>query len=345
MSEEKFPKITANLLGFNSKRHLEPALKSVLAQDYPSLEVVFIDNGSTDGSEEFVRSNFPEVKVRQTGRNLGFSGGHNFGIRESRAEFVWTLTPDLKLSSDFLSQLFRRISLDEKIAGVQGKLLRPTPDERGKYTIDSTGIFLNSWRRPRDRGQNEKDNGQYNSAGEVWGVNGAAPLYRKAALLDIAIDGEIMDEDLFMYWDDIDLSWRLRARGWKLWYEPKAWGFHGREAGASPGGYKKVFALIKHRRGKIPLYAKKFSLQNNILVLLKNDSGWPFWLGLPKILFRQALIFGYTLIIEPKVLGVLPKMLKRVPVMLKKRKFIAKTRRVPVALVANWFKEEVDIRG
>lgn len=336
MQEQNYPKISASLVGYNSRDHLYDCLQGVLSQDYPNLDVVFIDNNSQDGSEEFVRQKFPQVRVVQTGRNTGYAGGHNIGIEETDGDFIWILTPDLRLKPDFLNNLYQAIVGDDKIAGVQGKLLHPIKDKGGENIIDSTGIFLNTSRRPFDRGQNEVDEGQYDEAGEVFGVNGAAPLYKRKALLDVAINGKILDEDIFMYWDDIDLAWRLRAKGWKLWYEPKALGFHGRAAGASPGGYKRIVSLVKHRK-KLSLIAKKMSLKNNILVIAKNDMGWPFWKNLPIILLRQILIFGYSILIEPKTLSAIPKLIKQLPNAFKKRRIIAKTRKTSPRNVVKWF--------
>ncbi|OGE86077.1 MAG: hypothetical protein A3J48_03905 [Candidatus Doudnabacteria bacterium RIFCSPHIGHO2_02_FULL_46_11] len=330
------PKISVNLVCWNHLPHLKNCLDNVLKQDYPNFELIFIDNNSSDGSEEFVRQNFPQVKVLQTGRNTGYAGGHNIGISKSDGEFVMLLTPDIEMPVNFLSELIKPLLQDEKIAGAQGKQVR-REERAGKKLIDSTGIFLNTSRRPFDRGQNELDSGQYDRAGEVFGCNGAAVLYRRSALEDIALDGEILDEDIFAYWDDVDLAWRLRAYGWKLWYEAPAVLIHGRAAGASPGGYKKIFSLIKHRRSTISLFAKKLSLKNNILVLVKNDQGWPFWSRLPLIAVRQILILGYSLLIEPKTFAVLPMMFKQLPKAFRKRQFIKKHRRVSPKEVAQWF--------
>src|SRR3989344_7147364 len=120
------PKISVNVLGWNSRSLLEPCFNSVLAQDYPNFELVFIDNASGDGSEDFVRKNFPNVRVIQTGKNLGFAGGHNVGIRETDGELILILNPDVVLRPAYLRLAIEPMLQDEKIAGVQGKLLRPS---------------------------------------------------------------------------------------------------------------------------------------------------------------------------------------------------------------------------
>ena len=336
MSENTLPKISASLVCYNGRALIGRCLASVLAQDYPNLAVVVIDNNSSDGSADYIRKNFPSVRLVEAGRNAGYSGGHNLGLRSTDSDFIWLLTQDLQVSPDYLRRVYERIILDDRIAGAQGKLLRFDPDDRSVYTIDSVGICLNNSRRPHALGQNEKDFGQYAQAAEVWGLDGAAPLYRRAALQDAAINGEVLDEDIFMYWDDIDISWRLRARGWKLWYEPAAVAWHGRSAGASPGGYRKVFSLIRHRRRRLSLFAKKMSFKNNLLVLIKNDMGAPFWRALPLILARLTAMLVYTILIEPKVLSVLPALFKQIPAALGKRRYVARHRRGWPQKTAGW---------
>src|SRR3989338_7108923 len=240
------PKISVNVLGYNSREKLNECFVAVLAQDYENFEVLFIDNNSADGSEEYVRHNWPNIKIIQTGKNLGYSGGHNVGIKSTDADFVVFLNPDVKLSKNYLSCAVEPMLADDKVAGVQGKLLRPSGELQPSNIlknvgglIDSAGIVIGRTRRARDRGQWEHDNGQYETAQQVFAINGACPVYRKSALLDIAIDGEILDEDFFAYWDDVDLGWRLRHRGWKLFYQPKAVVIHERGSGSSKSGYKK----------------------------------------------------------------------------------------------------------
>lgn len=315
-------KINANILGYNSKEHLKKCIDSLLSQDYPNLEITFIDNASSDGSEKYVRENYPTLKIIQTGFNSFYAGGHNIGIKNTDGEFVSFLNPDVVLSSNFYSELVKPIIADPKIAGAQGKLLRPEMEGEEKI-IDSAGILLNKSRRPFDRGQNEEDRGQYDTSFLLLAINGAAPLYRRSALVDSAINGEILDEDLAMYWDDIDLGWRLNLFGYKLYYEPKAIGFHERAAGASKNGYKKPIELMKHRK-TISTFAQRMSFKNNILTFIKNDSGPIFWKYLPSIIFRQLIIFVYILFFDPKILSIIPTLFKQIPRAYKKRKIILK---------------------
>jgi GT2 family glycosyltransferase len=139
--------------------------------------------------------------------------------------------------------------------------------------IDTTGVVIARSGRGRDRGQHEIDQGQYDNQTDIIAVSGAAAMYRKSALEEVKYkrdDGrtEYFDEDFFMYWEDIDLSWRMINAGWKIKYNPKALAYHGRTAASSPKGYKRVWAFIQHHR-KIPSQILKWNYKNHIFMFIK----------------------------------------------------------------------------
>ncbi|HEX3095603.1 MAG TPA: glycosyltransferase family 2 protein [Patescibacteria group bacterium] len=321
MEEQKLPKLCVNILGFNEKHHLHNALTSVQEQDYPNLEVTYIDNASTDGSEDYVRANFPHIKVIQTHENRHYGPAHNKGLAGTQSELVSFLNSDLKLKPNYFSELVKAILKDEKIAGAQGKMLRPEPNAQGKYIFDGTGLTINRMRVVKDRGQLQVDDGQYDTPEEVFAICGAAPVYRRAALEDIAIDGEVMDEDITAFFDDSDMGWRLRHQGWKIWYQPTAVLYHERGVGQSPSGYKNLFALAKFRKS-FSVRTKQLSWKNKIYIVLKNDFGKTLRRDWPYILMREIATFGFILIFETSTLKILPTVFKQLPNIFRKRKII-----------------------
>lgn len=316
-----FPKVSVNILGFNEKSELVEAISSVLKQDYPNFEVTYIDNASADGSEAFVREKFPNINVLQTGENRHYGPGHNFGLRNTESELVWFLNSDLKIEPNYLSECVKAILQDDKIAGCAGKMLRPEKNSEGKYIIDGCGLTINRTRVVRDRGQWEIDNGQYNSPQEVFAICGAGPVYRRKALDDIAINGEIMDEDITAFFDDSDMGWRLRHQGWKIWYQPTAVLYHNRGAGQSQGGYKDLFGFIKFRKG-ISLKTKQYSWKNHIYIVIKNDFGKTLRRDWVRFLLREIAMLGYILLFEIKTLKILPTVFIQLPRIFRKRKII-----------------------
>lgn len=320
LNSQHWPKVSVNILGFNARPELNSALSSILKQDYPNFEVLYIDNASTDGSEEYVRQNFPTVKVLQTGFNFHYGPAHNKGVAATNGELVCFLNTDLELAPNYLTEAVKALLKDYKIAGVQGKTLRPRVDNQ-PVIIDGTGLTINRARLVRDRGQNEEDKGQYDTPEEVFAICGSNPVYRRSALLDVAIDGEIIDEDIRAFFDDTDLGWRLRHLGWKLWYQPTAISYHRRGFGQSPTGYKKLFQFIKFRK-KISILTKQLSWKNKFYIVIKNDFGKPFWRDLPVFLWREFLHLGFVVLFEIRTLTVLPLMFKQIPRILHKRKII-----------------------
>lgn len=321
-------------MGFNEKHHLKAAFEEILKQDYLNFDVTYIDNASTDGSEDYVRQNFPNVRVIQTGENRHYGPAHNKGIASTDGEFVCILNADLKLAPNYLSIAIRPLLENPQIAGVQGKLLRPEPVD-GKYILDGTGLVITRSRKIRDRGQLEADNGQYDAAGEVFALNGSSPVYRRSALKDVAFEGEIIDEDMTAFYDDSDLGWRIRHRGWNLWYEPKALVYHERGYGQSPSGYKNIIALIKFR-SRFSLRSRRLAWRNRIFLILKNDYGAPFWKAFPFILVQQIAELGFVVLFETKTLGIVPKMLSQLLRIFRKRAFIKKTAKVKPEFVNTW---------
>ncbi|MEK9181156.1 MAG: glycosyltransferase family 2 protein [Patescibacteria group bacterium] len=354
------PKISINLLGWNHKEELAPTIEAVLRQTFLDFELIFTDNASSDGSADFVAEHYPQVKVVGNQKNLGYAGGHNKFFASAVSEFVMVLNPDVRLEPNFLEEALKPFA-DPRVAAVTGKLLRPPLrfpllDKEGikGEVLDTTGLIVNRARRGRDRGQWEEDRGQYDGQNEVFGSNGAAPIFRLAALEKVKIpfsafsspragddarragEGEYYDEDFFAYWEDLDLSWRLKLAGFNCGFAPRAVAYHGRAAGQSRGGYLKIMDFIKHHR-KLPPNIKKWNWRNHLFCVIKNDFGWPFWRDLPFILARELAMFMFILIFETRTLSVIPEFLRLLPKMLIKRRYIQKYKQVSSKEVLSWF--------
>ena len=158
-----------------------------------------------------------------------------------------------------------------------------------RLTLDSAGIVLPAHRRPRDRGSEQHDRGQYDRGEYVFGASGAAMMLRSAALADLALEGEVFDEDFFLYHEDTDLSWRAHVLGWRVYYEPLARAVHAR-------GWK------KDQRFRVPPAVRRHSFKNYYLQLIKNESAAGFLLRLPVLLAWEVLRLGHAAIRDPQIL-------------------------------------------
>ena len=330
--------VSVNIVNYNTKKYLKSCLDSVLNQSYKDFEVLFIDNASTDGSVEFIKQNYPDIKVIVNKKNLGYAKAHNQGIKRSKGEYILCLNPDVILDKDYIKNALAVFETKNKVGAVTGKLLMwDLTKNKETDIIDSAGFRIFRSHRVIDRGQGDKDLGQYNREEEIFGVSGAAPIYSRKVLEDIETAGtgsyKYFDEDFFSYKEDIDLSWRLRLRGWKCFYTPKALAWHARRAKGVMSDLEVARAREK-KSEKINYYSYK----NHLTLLLKNETlsnlvryfPWIFWYELKK--------FGYILVFEPKTLGALFKFFVQFPLTLRKRKAIMERKVVKAEEIKKWIK-------
>ncbi len=341
------PKISINLLSWNNDpAEVKRSIDSFLAQDFNDFEFVFSDNGSENGLYEFVRrtyANQPKVRVVQNGSNLGFARGHNKFFRETQSEFLMTLNPDVIAGKGFLENILKAFG-DPGVGAATGKMLKPEKAAAGANILDGTGIIVFKSRRARERGQWQEDIGQFDSETGIFGVSGTAAVYRKSALESIRLKykykgaefDEYIDEDFFAYWDDLDLSWRLRLAGWSCKFVPEAIVWHPRKAGSSKGGYRDFAAFVRHHK-KISPQVRKWNWQNHLFAIIKNDFGAGFWKDFPRIFMRETAMLGYILLFEPGTLKTIPEFLKLLPKMRFKRKAIQKNKKITSAEIERWF--------
>ena len=194
------PSISIIIVNWNHGQYLRSCLDSLLAQEYKNFEICVVDNGSQDGSPQWIANDYPELNCWNFPNNRGFSKAFNWGVNHTKGELVLSLNPDVFVREDFLQELVDAMCEDNGVGIVSPKLLR---DDDPKI-LDSTGLFIDRFRRPYDRGQGETDAGQYDNALKIFGACGAAALYRRTMLADIAIEGEYFDEDFFSYYEDAD---------------------------------------------------------------------------------------------------------------------------------------------
>jgi hypothetical protein len=180
-------------------------------------------------------------------------------------------------------------------------------------------------RRAVSRAQGEQDGLVHAAPGPVWGADGPAPVYRSVALVDARTPSssggwEVLDEDFFMYKEDVDLAWRLRNLGWIAWYQPSALAWHARGAGGS--GAKGLLEIARAGQS-IPRWVKDISWRNQRLMQLKNERTAEFIRDLPWIVGRELLSMGYLVTTAPSRLSSLGPLLASMQAMARKRRFIA----------------------
>jgi GT2 family glycosyltransferase len=311
------------VVNWNHGRFLKGCLDALMAQDHV-LDVMVVDNGSTDGSPGWVADHYPAVRLLTFSDNQGFSRAFNCGVRCANAPFLLSLNPDVTVKPGFISEMVRAAERGGRIGMIAPKLLRAD----NPTILDSTGLFIDRRRRPYDRGQGETDEGQYDTQIDVFGACGAAALYRRTMLEDLAPDGEYFDEGFFAYYEDADLSWRAQSRGWHCVYAPRAVATHARGWGDT---MRKKGRAAKDNRGP------RLALRNRYLMTLKNDASGHFVADLPRVLAAELPRLFYAALTMPEILLGVLDLASAWSKMLPKRRYVRGRRTVDDAIVRRWF--------
>lgn len=222
MSEASGPPVATVVVVTWQGAHLLPAcLESLRRQTVPH-SVVVVDNGSTDGTAELLAARFPEVVVVQTGANLGFAGGAQAGLEAARTPYVALLNNDAVAEPGWLAALVAALDAHPRAAAVTSRMVLQGTEPP---LLNNTGVVLLDTDYGADRDLRAGAEAR-TEPDTVFGFSGGAALLRRDAVL--AVDG--FPRRFFLYYEDTDLSWRLRLAGWDIRYEPRAVVHHAHSA-------------------------------------------------------------------------------------------------------------------
>jgi len=318
--------VSVTLVTYNSSRFIQRCLESVLEQKYPRLEIIVVDNASTDGTVEVLDQFREACRIHLNPQNTGFAAAQNQAIALSSGEWVLTLNPDMLLLPDFIQALVDAGRLDQKIGTACGKLLtiRATFDLPEQQLLDSTGIYFTPTMRHLDRGSQQVDNGHYQNFEYVFGATAAAALYRREMIDDISIHGEFFDPDFFVYREDADVAWRAQLLGWRCIYTPLARGYH-------------VRSVLPGNRRALPPEINMHSVKNRFLMRIKNMTPDLYRRNWLSITGRDLVVIGACLVREQSSLKAFSYLFRNWRRALAKRREIMKLVRVKDDYIASWF--------
>lgn len=322
--------LTISLVTYNGRRWLPGCLDSVAAlnrSDATAIELIVLDNASTDGTLELLRERLrgdSQARLIESAVNLGFAAAHNRVINEARGAFVLLLNQDVELDAAFAENALAAFGDRPDVAAVQGRIRRLAADGSRLKVLDTTGLSMGRDRRFVSRSQGLPDSAAVAVPGPVFGADGPAPVYRRAALLDARLPRtgggwEVLDEDFFMYKEDVDLAWRLHLLGWQAWYEPTALAWHARGAGGPAAAG--MLAIARSNR-TIPRWIKAISWRNQRLMQVKNERVGSYLRDLPWILRRELLSLGFMLVADPRRLVAIPRTARALPTAMRKRRYL-----------------------
>ena len=216
MPKESSAKVSIIVVNWNGKRFLQDCLSSLSSQTYINREIILVDNNSADSSLEFVKIEFPEVKVVVLDENRGYAGGNLAALRVARGEFIALVNNDTRADQRWLENLIRPIIENPAVGICASKLIFSE-----KREIDSAGNGITTAAVGFNRGLG-KGVALFKTPELVFSACGAAALYRRRMLDQVGF----LDKDFFLYDEDTDLSFRAQLAGWKCAYVPKAIVYH-----------------------------------------------------------------------------------------------------------------------
>lgn len=294
---------------WNGKQFLQPCLDALYQQTHPHLEIIIVDNASEDGSQDYIKTHYPDVTLIELPENLGFTGACNAGMEIAQGDIVSLLNNDTEVDSQWAEAIIDAFIAHDDVGIVASKMLlfnqRDTFHTAGDgFTVD--GVAYN-------RGVWQKDEGQYDQTDYVFGACGGSSAYRRALLDEIGF----LDDDYFFLLEDMDIAWRSQLAGWRTLYTPDAIVYH--HLSATGGG---VTASYYDGRNSLYLLVKNLPRE-----LWKKHGG--------RIIKRQvglaidALKAWRGKEARARLRGMLKGLLD-LPVILKKRKAIQATRTVSI---------------
>lgn len=333
----KDPIVSINLVVMNGEKYIRECLKAVFSQTYENIEVTVWDNNSSDATPEIVEKEFPQTKLIRNDKNYGLGGGQNKCFEKCRGEYVVFHCVDVILDKDFVKKGIKTMGEEDRCGVAQAKILVYNSKLQKKTDIiDTTGFEIFRSRRIINRGHGEKDVGQYNKKEEIVSYEGACGFFRRKALEDSKIEGEILDEDFFWYGDDVDLGWRMRLLGWKSVYNPEMIAWHDRQT--TKRLKKNIFDFIKIRK-ELPWKKRMLDWRNQRLSMVKNEFINHFLRDLPYFFKREILLVLYFIFFEPRTFFVgLVGFLKILPRMIRKRRIIISRIKVDARDIKMWFR-------
>ncbi|MEX2403529.1 MAG: glycosyltransferase family 2 protein [Balneolales bacterium] len=256
------------IVTWNALHHLKRFLPSVY-KNSPGAEIIIANNASSDGSAEWIKKHFPDIKIVTLDKNYGYCGGNNRAAYHANGEVILFLNNDVEVTPNWLTPMKAMFEKDPRLAAVQPKILSLTNKEYFEHA-GAAGGFVDRYAYPFCQGRIfdhvERDEGQYDLEKNIFWASGAAMAVRKKKFID---NGEF-DEDFEFHMEEIDLCWRLWNRGYTIKLCPDSKVYHLGGGSLSTGSSRKIY----------------YNYRNNLSMIIKNSSDYTL---LKRIMMRFLL--------------------------------------------------------
>lgn len=279
----QLPSVAIVILNWNGRHFIEKFLPSVMSSGYNNFSVIVADNASADDSISFLKNNYPAVRIIINPVNEGFSKGYNTALKQIKADYYVLLNSDVEVGKEWIDPIISLMEKDIKIAACQPKVLSFNNRQQFEYA-GASGGWIDMLGYPFSRGRVfehcEADTGQYDDTSEIFWATGAALFVRSSVFHEM----RGFDEFFFAHQEEIDLCWRMKRAGYKIYVVPSSTVYHVGGGTLPMGSKRKVF----------------LNFRNNLIMLYKNlpfsEKVWkiPFRLMLDNVTAFRALIKGDT---------------------------------------------------
>lgn len=312
------------IVSFNGKQFIKDCLNSIYRQTYRKFEVIVVDNASTDGSADFIKSKYPKVKLIRSETNLGFASANNLGIRKSKGEYIVLLNQDTAVHKDWLKELVNGVN-KENVGACQSKILFFNK----RNVINTSGTIANYLGFGWCGDYNKPDEGLEEA--EITFPSGSSVIFKKEVLNKTGL----FDDNFFMYYEDSDLGWRIRLLGYKITRAPLSVMYHKYKFESEEDRFKKK---IKDRK-KIFYHER-----NRIVTILKNYEAKTLFLILPPLILTEVGVLFYSLkkgwFFEK--LRTYYWIATNIEDILEKRKHVQKTRKILDKEIVKYFTDKME---
>ncbi|MCI0358016.1 MAG: glycosyltransferase family 2 protein [Planctomycetaceae bacterium] len=270
----RWPLVSIVVVNTNELHHLRRCLPALDRQRYPQIEIIVVDNASTDGSVAWIEEHFPHVRIVRNERNLGYAGANNVGFEQARGELIAVLNPDTEVDPDWLAEIAQALESNPRAGLATPKIVQMDRPER----INACGNDVTFTGLTFCRGLDQPAQA-YDVADAVAAVSGAAFVIRKQVLDEIGP----FDESFFVYFEDTDLSLRAILAGYECLFVPRA--------------------IVRHKY-LFKLSPRKcfFQERNRYVALLRLFRRPTLVALLPALLLSELIVWGYLLMRGPRVM-------------------------------------------
>lgn len=242
MHNQVTPLVSIISVNYNGFVYTERCLESLMKLKYPSVEIIVLDNGSTQKEDwKSLEKRFPGVRWMYSEENLGFAGGNNLAIREASGEYIWLLNNDTEVEPDALDHLVETMKSDDRIGMCSSRILYFEPRGLVQYAgmTDLNRITM----RNRSIGYREEMQNSFLEVGPTAFIHGASVLVRRSAVDEVGL----MREVYFLYYEEYDWCWRMRRAGYRIYYDGRAVVYHKESAVTGPDSPLKTYYLFRNR--------------------------------------------------------------------------------------------------